>query len=281
MTETAPQPKQLSLGELQTLFEQSYPQLVEPFKLARPRLEDGTGQQDLANLIGCEVTLRQERGLHIYSWSGTKGNAHEMRVPKAFDLQPVRANEAQQQAQVQEPAATPELGVLEAATEPVEPALEPVQVEAPTGGVARTQTNTGGMFSTLADLLGDATLLMTVSRSGETQGKPLLIVTVVSDGEGDLSPICLEGSAAELDRHFVSALTSKVEAKAGLKAQIEALKAADKALEEAKKEEVAAKAKQAETKKKSAQKKEAEVKAEESKAAEDAEAKKQQTTMFD
>ena len=280
MTETAPKPKQLSLGELQTLFEQSYPQLVEPFKLARPRLEDGTGQQDLANLIGCEVTLRQESGLHIYSWSGTKGNAHEMRVPKAFDPQPVRANEGQQQAQVQEPAATPELGVLDAATEPAEPALEPVQVEAPTV-VARTQTSTGGMFSTLADLLGDATLLLTVARSGETKGKPLLIVTVVSDGEGGLSPICLEGSAAELDEHFVAALTSKVEAKAGLKAQIEALKAADKALEEAKKEEVAAKTKQAEAKKKSAQKKASEVKAGESKAAEEAEAKKQQTTMFD
>lgn len=93
MTETVENPKQLSLGELQTLFEQSYPQLVEPFKLTKPRLENGTGQQDLTNLIGCGVALRQESGLHIYSWSGTKGNAHEMRVPRAFDPQPVRVNE--------------------------------------------------------------------------------------------------------------------------------------------------------------------------------------------
>ena len=277
MTETAQRPKRLSLGELQTLFEESYPQLVEPFALAKPKLEDGTGQQDLANLIGCEVALRQESGLYLYSWSGTKGNAHEMRVPKAFDPQPVRANETQQQAQVQASEPTSELEVPDPATEGTEP--EPVQGAAPEV-IERTEAPTGGMFAVLAELLGDATLLMTVAHTGEAEGEPRLTVTVVSEGESGLSPICLEGSATELDEHFVAALTSKVDAKAGLKAQIEALKAADKALEEAKKEEVAAKNKQAEAKKKSAQKKEAETKAEESKAEQETEAGKQQGLPF-
>lgn len=136
------------------------------------------------------------------------------------------------------------------------------------------------MFAVLSKLLGDATLLMTVAHTGEASGKPSLTVTVVSEGESDLSPICLEGTAGELDTHFVSALSGRAGTKAGLEAQIEALKAADKALEAAKKAEVEAKNKQAETKKKSTQKKEAEVEAEESKAAEEAEAKKRQTPMF-
>ena len=280
MTETAPKPKQLSLGELQTLFEQSYPQLVEPFKLARPKLEDGTGQQDLANLIGCEVTLRQENGLYIYSWSGTKGNAHEMSVPRAFDPQPVRANEGQQQAQRQEAEPSAKLDAPEPASKEAELELEPLQSKASETEV-NIEATSSGMFAVLAELLGDATLLMTVACTDEAEGEPRLTVTVVSEGESSLSPICLSSSAVELDRHFVSALSNKVASKASLAAQIEALKAADKALEEAKKAEVEAKNKQVEAKKKSAQKKEVEFKAEETKAAEEAEAKKQQTTMFD
>ncbi len=279
MTETMQKSKQLSLGELQTLFEQSYPQLVEPFKLAKPKLEDGTGQQDLANLIGCEVAMRQESGLHIYSWSGTKGNPHEMRVPRAFEPQPIRANETQQQAQIQEAEPTPELEVFEPATEGAEAELKPAPKAAPEN-VASLEVTTSGMFAVLAKILGDATLLMTVARTDEAEGEPRLTVTVVPEGESDLSPICLSGTPGELDTHFVNALTSRADTKAGLEAQIEALKAADEALEEAKKEEVAAKNKQTEAKKKATQKKEAEAHAEAEEAKKKAEADKQKVELF-
>lgn len=75
---------------------------------------------------------------------------------------------------------------------------------------------------------------MTVARTSEKGKEPVLTVTVIPQGEEAFTPICLEGTVSELDTHFVSALTAKAESKKSLAQQIEALKAADKALEEAK-----------------------------------------------
>ena len=263
MTETVQKPRQLSLAELQSLIDKR-PDLIKPFELAKPKLEAGTGQQDLANLIACEVGLRQEDGLYLYSWQGTNGAAYELRLPKAFDPQPIRADQPQRQTQGQ---------ASEPTTEKFE--REPAAPEAAKGAAVTT----GGMFAVLSRLLGDATLLMTVARTDEIEGEPTLTVTVVSEGENDLPSICLTGTAEELDLHFVKALANKAEVRARIETQIEALQAADKALEEAKKEEVAAKQKQTEAKKKSAQKKEADAEAE-TKAAEQKAEVQQNGTLF-
>ena len=173
-----------------------------------------------------------------------------------------------------EPAQIPEAVETLTADHPPQPETTENAAEAATGAIP-------GLFTALSNLLGDSTLLMTVAPTGEADGQPVLTVTVVPQGEEDtFSPVCLTGTVAELDTHFVSALTAKADAKKSLTEQIEALAAADKALEEAKKAEVAAKAKQTEAKNKATQKKEAEEKAEEKKAEEKAEAEKQQGLPF-
>ena len=136
------------------------------------------------------------------------------------------------------------------------------------------------MFTALLGLLGDSTLLMTVARTGEESDAPVLTVTVVPQGEEAFSPICLTGSVSELDVHFIAALTTKAASRESLAEQVAALKIADQALEEAKKQEVATKTKQAEAKKKSVQKKEEEAKAEEKKVEEKQGAEKPQEKLF-
>ena len=140
---------------------------------------------------------------------------------------------------------------------------------------------TPGLFAALSALLGDTTLLLTVARTGEADGEPVLTVTVVpqSDLPG-LTPVCLEGSAAELDAHLVAALTAKAESKGRIEEQIEALKAADKALEEAKKAETAAKTRQVDAKKKGLKDKEEQKEAEAQKVEQKAAAERQQEALF-
>lgn len=279
MTQTAQKPVQLTLEKVVAKFRDSRPDLIAPFEHIKPELEAGTGAQALSNLIATEVKTRSEGGLTVYCWTG-KTDAFELNVAKPFDPQPQRPSEAQQQAQ--EPRAAPKV-----AQEPPEPAQIPEAAETLTAdhpSLPETTENaaeaaaeaTPGFFTALSDLLSDSTLLMTVAPTGEADGQPVLTVTVVPQGEEDaFSPVCLTGTVAELDTHFVSALSAKADSKKSLEAQIEALAAADKALEEAKKAEVAAKNKQTEAKKKATQKKEEEAKAEEK-----AEAEKSQEALF-
>lgn len=286
MTQTAQKPVQLTLEAMVAKFRDSRPDLIAPFEQIKPELEAGTGAQALSNLIATEVKTRFEGGLSVYCWTG-KTDAFELNVAKPFDPQPQRPSEAQQQAQAQElraaPAVPPEapgpVQTTEAAETP--PADHPSLPETTENAAEAATEATPGLFTALSDLLGDSTLLMTVARTGEAGGQPVLTVTVVPQGEEDaFSPVCLTGTVAELDTHFVSALSVKADAKKSLEAQIEALAAADKALEEAKKAEVAAKNKQTEAKKKAAQKKEEEEKAEEKKAEEKAKAEKSQEALF-
>ena len=270
MTHVAERPIQLTLESMLARFRDKHPALVEPFERLRLELERGEGAQGLANLIGCEVEAETSGSLNIYRWRGHSGQ-FEMQVPGPFD--------PQQQAQVQTeavPASSPR-NVAEAADElePRADVVEPPEVaEAVPAPVLAT---TPGLFAALSALLGDTTLLLAVARTGEADGEPLLTVTVVPQADlPGLTPVCLEGSAAELDAHFVAALTAKAECKRRIEAQIEALEAADKALEEVKKAETAAKTKQVDAKKKGLKDKEDQEKAE----AQKAEVEKQQEALF-
>ena len=99
MTQSA-EPSQITLSAMRDLFVQKFPDRVKPFDQVKPDLEGGTGAQALANLIGCEVEVRDDQGCNTYCWTGRSG-PFEMKVPKPFDPQPQRVSEPQQQAQVQ------------------------------------------------------------------------------------------------------------------------------------------------------------------------------------
>ena len=282
MTQTAQKPVQLTLEKVVAKFKDSRPDLIAPFEQIKPELEAGTGAQALSNLIATEVKTRSEGGLTVYCWTG-KTDAFELNVAKPFDPRPQRPGEAQQ-AQVQaahEVAQEPPEPVQTTEAAETSPADHPSLPETTANAAEAAAEITPGLFTALSGLLGDSILLMTVAPTGEADGQPVLTVTVVPQGEEDaFSPVCLTGTVAELDTHFVSALSIKADAKKSLEAQIEALAAADKALEEAKKAEVAAKNKQTEAKNKATQKKEAEEKAEEKKAEAKAEAEKSQEALF-
>ncbi len=281
MTQTAPT-VQLTLESMLAKFKDKHPTLIEPFEKIRPELEEGTGTKALANLISCEVDVATEQGFFVYSWSG-QNSPFELRVPKPFDPHPQHSGEMQQQTQVQEAEPEPE-PTPQTTQDGAEPAVDPPAPEetAPPGEKApeAVETTPSGLFTALAALIGDSTLLMTVARTSEEGKEPVLTVTVIPQGEEAFTSVCLEGTVEDLDTHFVSALTARAESKKSVAQQIEALKAADKALEEAKKQEVAAKNKQTEAKKKAADKKEEQAKVEEVKVEEQAETEKQQKALF-
>ena len=286
MTQTSPPPVQLTLESMLAKFQDKHPTLIEPFEKIRPELEEGTGTKALTDLISCEVNVKAEQGFFVYSWMG-QNNPFELRVPKPFDPHPQHSGELQQQAQVQEAEPEPTPQTAQDGAEPTAESPAPTTETAPPAEDApeAIHTTPSGLFTALAALIGDSTLLMTVARTSEEGKEPGLIVTVTPQGEDAFTPVCLEGAASELDTHFISALTARAESKKSLAEQIEALKAADKALEEAKKQEVAAKTKQTDAKKKAADKKEEQAKAEEAKveeakAEEQAKADKQQELPF-
>lgn len=285
MTQTAPPPVQLTLETMLAKFRDKHPTLIEPFEKVRPELEEGTGAQALANLIACKVVVEAEPGFFVYSWMG-QNSPFELRIPRPFNPHPQHSGEMQQQAQVREAetaSQTAQEGSVsvadpEAATTPTE--ATPEEVTPAEAAPETVETTPSGLFTALAALIGDSTLLMTVARTSEEGKEPVLTVTVIPQSEDAFTPVCLEGTVSDLDTHFVSALTARAESKKSVAQQIEALKAADKALEEAKKQEAAAKTKQAEAKKKAADKKEEQAKVEQVKVEEQAETDKQQEALF-
>ena len=87
MTQTAQKPVQFTLTTMLAKFEEGFPSLVEPFERIKPDLEKGTGAQVLANLIGCEVEVRAEQDLTVYSWAG-RSDIFELSIPKPFEPRP-------------------------------------------------------------------------------------------------------------------------------------------------------------------------------------------------
>jgi PRTRC genetic system protein E len=273
MTRSA-SPSQITLSAMRDLFVQKFPDLVGPFDQLKPDLEAGKGAQALANLIGCEVEVRDDQSFSTYCWTGRSG-PFEMKVPKPFDPQPPRPSETQQQAQVrsEEPETPQEAPWRAPESSATSEARDDDPPEVPEADPERQHTTdekgtsepeptppaltAQGLFAALAALLGDSTLLMTVAKTGEEGKEPTLTVTVVPQGETErFTPVCLTGSVTELDTHFIAALESKAESRKSLEQAVADLKAADKELEEAKKVEAETKRKQAASKKKGAEKKE-------------------------
>ncbi len=268
MTQSA-SPSQITLSAMRDLFAQKFPDRVGPFDQVKLDLEAGKGAQALANLIGSEVEVRDDQGFSTYCWTGRSG-PFEMKVAKPFDPQPQRPSETQQQAQVRskEPETPQEAAQSAPASSAALEARDPPELpeadtedqnatkEAAESEPAPPAATAQGLFASLAQLLGDSTLLMTVAKTGEEGKEPVLTVTVVQQGETEsFTPVCLTGSVTELDTHFVAALQSKAESRKSLEQAVADLKAADKELEEAKKVEADTKRKQAASKKKGAEKK--------------------------
>ncbi len=258
MIQTAQKPISLTLESMLAKFKESFPNLVAPFEKIRLELERGEGAQALANLIGCEVEAQSDQGLTLYRWEGKSG-MFEMRVPKPFDPNPQRLIQMQQQAQVQDeepPAQTSQEAAQETPATSDSPDVTPELPEANAPGETVTDEATlvdeatAGMFSALAELIGESTLLMTLCKHGDD-----LTVTVTpfgDDKESAVQSIALTGTAAELDKGFVRAIAVKTEGRKALAEQIEALKAAEKELVDAKKAETDAKTKEAGKRKKAA-----------------------------
>jgi PRTRC genetic system protein E len=212
-----------------------------------------------------------------------------MKVPKPFDPnrqrvsepQPQRVSEPQQQAQVQsEEPSTPQEAPREATEASGGPEAEgdtqlPPEESSPSAGAADKPEPSredipvaAGVFSALAELIGDSTLLMTLCKHGDD-----LTVTVTpfdDDKDSNIQSVAVTATAAELDEGFVQAIRVKTEGRKALAEQIEALKAAEKELVDAKKAETDAKTKEADRRKKAAD----DIKKEDEKKAKEAEEKK-------
>jgi PRTRC genetic system protein E len=253
MTQTATVTR-LTLEQLGAMCKEKAPDKLPLFEevsrdLTNPLNDRIACKEKLEVFVRCPVRFRVVGNEELYSWEGKNGT-YELGLMKApRDSTPEVVEESPLLFEV------PPEAQAEPPAEPEQPRSEPQEAQA-----QQAQPAPSGLFAALAALLGDVTLLMTVARTGEEAGEPVLTVTVVPQGEEEgLSPVCLEGSVTELEVHFVSALTSKAESKKRLERAVAEMKAADKELEEAKKQEAEAKREQAESKKKAAEKKEAKV----------------------
>lgn len=282
MIQTAEKPTQITFDKLTRKFEEHFPHLLEPLERAKPKLDRGEGAGDLANIISCEVKVEERATSYVYTWAGQSGGKFECHILKPFsphsqrqppapeaafgtlELQPVsddvRAapDEASAIPQRADEVQEVELDTLEEKPAPT-PELE-----------TTTHTLLPGIFSALAELTGENTLLMTLTKYEDE-----LTVNVMpfgDDKDASVSAVCLTGTPRELDEGFVEAIRVKVETKTSLAEQIEALKAADKALLDAKKAEADAKKAEATKKTKATEDK----KKEEEKKKQENVAKKQQ-----
>lgn len=223
MTQIAQKPISLTLESMLAKFKESFPNLVAPFEKIRPDLERGEGAQALANLIGCEVEAQDEQGLNLYRWEGKSG-VFEMRVPKPFDPHSQRHVETQQQMQGEEPTVhtphetSPEAPETSDAHELQDDTHQRPEADATSEAVPEESKPVGkvptGMFSAMAGLIGESTLLMTLCKHEDD-----LTVTVTpfgDDKETSVQSVALTGTAAELDEDFIRAITVKTEGRKAL-----------------------------------------------------------------
>lgn len=288
MTHTAEKPIQLTYGKLHEKFKSNFPTLLAPLELTKDKLERGEGAQDLADIIKCEVKRSEEATAFVYTWEGQKGQVFECRVLKPFDPKPERQPEAPQEppeeaATVQETVKTVE-ATQEDTPAPAEAQDTPDASPEPDGEAPpptpepNAPSSSPGLFTALAELIGDSTLLMTLAKHDGD-----LTVNVMPFGEDkdvNIAAICLTGTPAELDAGFAEAVSVKVEGCKNLAEQIEALKAAEKELADAKKAEVDAKKSEADKKKKEAEAKRKEDEKKKQEEAQQAEKAKRQEALF-
>ncbi len=241
-----------TLEQLQALYENNFPSKLPAYEevkatLLDPTRDGATCTQKLQDLLHVPVTVSINGKGAVYNWTGQRG-AYRLTVPQATAPAPQETTKEALQAP-QKPQ------------EPAKASSEDKEAPEPTKAPQRAVEGKG-IFTALAGLLLDTTLLMTISKSGEERGEAVLVVNVVPKAaEGKdaalVSPVCLEGAASDLDEHFLDAITTKAEGNKSILRAIEELKAADEALAEAKKKE-AAKKKDAAAKSKSAKEEKAE-----------------------
>ena len=197
-----------------------------------------------------------------YRWEGRSGT-FKLQVSKPFDPNPPRLSQTQH-AQLQGEellAQTPPEVVSQKAPEPLDTPPEPPEATSLSEEASEKPElvrNTSGIFSALANLIGESTLLTTLCKHGDDLSVTL---TPFGDDKASTAPsITLTATAAELDEGFVQAVAVKTESRKALAEQIEALEEAEKELVDAKKAETEAKTKDAKEKKVAAGKKQEEEK---------------------
>jgi len=109
------------------------------------------------------------------------------------------------------------------------------------------QTETTGLFSQLAPMLSNRTVILTVAATDRDVLMVSIIPKKLKDDENEVLsvPLCATGTAAELDRDLPRQLRDFVDAHAATSSNLarikEELEEAEKAAEEARKEKVKAK----------------------------------------
>lgn len=106
------------------------------------------------------------------------------------------------------------------------------------------QPETTGLFSQLAPMLSNRTVILTVAATGRDVLTVSIIPKKLKDDENDVLsvPLCATGTAEELDRDLPSQLRDFVDAHSSTSSNLarikEELEAAEKAAEEARKEKL-------------------------------------------
>jgi PRTRC genetic system protein E len=269
---TAADPIRLTPQMVERMYREHCPQKVERFKEVHAMLQDPaipleTRKEKLQELLTYHVEVEELKGGVFYRWEGARGT-YQLEIAMPFEpnrhpngngaAQPTLAAAQEQQEAQRVPAEESSKNSGSAQSEPAQStgnlqdntSLTPnglTPSRSRSGNSSRdtpgVEASAAGLFTALAELLGGTTLLMSISKTGDEQGQPVLMVNVVPKGEGDtvpFTPISLEGTASELDAHFLTAIQSKAEGRKRLEEAIAEEKEADKALAEAKKKKAEA-----------------------------------------
>lgn len=220
----------ITADDLETSVKQHKPELLGAFETIKPKLNKLVTQKELSAFIGEPVEVRAEDTHLYYTWK--KGEAsYEMCVARRVETtadqapstQPAELSNADSKATLSAPE---EGAVSTGETEVPAPAATPNVIQ---------DTLSRGIFAALELLVGKDTFMMSFCKTG---GR--LQVTVSGFDEA-FQPICLTGTADELEAGLPGVLLDRAAAVNAFEAQVAALKKADKDLQDAKKEEATAK----------------------------------------
>lgn len=182
-------------------------------------------QTQLATFLQREVSLTQREGAHVFRWHNQHGREVELTLA---------------------PSHTSGNGT---ALPNIERLDTPSWAAQANDTLHHAPSPTGNVFSELAALLDDSTLLITLARVGTHQEEPLLSVNVIpkainGSDTPTLHPISLTATPSELDdphEGFTQAIRVALEGRSSIRDAIEELKRATKAEAEAKRAEAKAK----------------------------------------
>lgn len=224
----------ITADDLEASVRQHKPQALGAFGSLKPKLGKLVAQKELSAFLGVAVEVRAEERFLLYAWK--KGDAaYEMQVPRNGPAVPAESSKAEPPAEPDEHAAQAAAPESEVQTAALTPSRDP----SPAAPNVLRDTPSRGIFAALEQLVGKDTLMMSFCKVNSH------LQVTVSGFDETFQPICLTGSADELEAGLPSVLGGRGAALKAFTDQVEALKEADKALEEAKKEEAQAKRKKA------------------------------------